>query len=285
MNVSKKGIDLIKEFEGFYSKAYKCPAGVWTIGFGTTNSDYKYTNFKVSSGKVVSKQKAEEFLNTTLKAKYVPHVMKYYDKYHFNQNQFDALVSFCYNIGSIDQLVGNGSYSIDSISNNILNFNHCNGKVLSGLTRRRKAERELFIKPIKIVNTKVLSPAVNYTVNCDSLNVRTGPGIQYSVSDVIHKNKQVCIVEVYGNFGRISNTNNWVSISYLKKVASNSKINYETYIVNCDSLNIRSGPGVGFEIIRIVHRNNELNIVEKSGTWGRLSNTNNWVNLKYARKK
>ena len=70
--------------------------------------------------------------------------INYDKKYKWNQNQFDALLSFTYNIGSIDQLTNNGKRTINEISNKIPEYNKVNGKPLQGLTRRRRFEKQLF---------------------------------------------------------------------------------------------------------------------------------------------
>lgn len=148
MKVSQKGIDLIKEFEGCQTKAYKDPVGVWTIGFGTTNADKSITGVEIRQGLIITKTVAENWLKLTIDKKYGAKVSKYDSKYHWNQNQFDALVSFAYNIGSIDQLTQNGTRSIKEISEKILAYNKACGKVLTGLTRRRQAEKKLFDTPV-----------------------------------------------------------------------------------------------------------------------------------------
>lgn len=139
MKISKRGIDLIKQFEGCRLTAYKDPAGVWTIGYGHTKS--------VKQGMKITQEQAEELLKKDL-AVYEAKVEKY-SKYNWNQNQFDALVSFAYNIGSIDQLTSNGRRSIKTISDKILEYNKAGGKTLEGLVRRRKAEKELFDKAVE----------------------------------------------------------------------------------------------------------------------------------------
>ena len=89
MKTSPKGIALIKEFEGLRLKAYKCPGGVWTIGYGHTAG--------VKPGMVISERQAEEYLKADIIA---------FEKYlnslglAINQNQFDALISFIYNVGT-----------------------------------------------------------------------------------------------------------------------------------------------------------------------------------------
>lgn len=139
MKTSKNGINLIKKFEGCQLKAYKCAAGVWTIGYGHTAG--------VKSTNVITQEKAEEYLKEDL-TKYEKNVEKYNSKYGWNQNEFDALVSFAFNIGSIDKLTANGTRSRATIADKILLYNNAGGKVLTGLKERRKAERELFLTPV-----------------------------------------------------------------------------------------------------------------------------------------
>lgn len=152
LTVSNKGINLIKRFEGCRLEAYKCPAGVWTIGYGTTNADKAILEAVLGKGATVKKglkitqKQAETLLKKSVAKKYDSKVNKYYKKYKFNQNQFDALVSFAYNIGSIDGLTANGTRTIVQISSKILAYDKAGGKVLPGLTRRRKAEKALFDK-------------------------------------------------------------------------------------------------------------------------------------------
>ena len=140
MKTSQNGIDLIKKFEGCRLKAYKCAAGVWTIGYGHTNG--------VKSTNVITQEKAEELLKKDLE-KYEKNVEKYNGKYGWNQNEFDALVSFAFNLGSIDKLTINGTRSRATIAEKMLAYNNAGGRVLAGLTERRKAERELFLTPVQ----------------------------------------------------------------------------------------------------------------------------------------
>jgi GH24 family phage-related lysozyme (muramidase) len=65
-SVSARGLAIIKEFEGFYSKAYRCPAGVWTIGYGTTDSDKSITGTSIYPGLTISEAKASEWLKKNL---------------------------------------------------------------------------------------------------------------------------------------------------------------------------------------------------------------------------
>ena len=144
--VSQNGIKLIKEFEGCRLKAYKDAVGVWTIGYGTTNSDKSITGTTIKSGLTISQATADKWLKKSLDTKYGPKVNKYDSKYKWTQNEFDALISFAYNIGSIDQLTANGSRSRATIANKMLEYVHAGGQVLPGLVRRRQAEHDLFVK-------------------------------------------------------------------------------------------------------------------------------------------
>jgi GH24 family phage-related lysozyme (muramidase) len=145
LQISQKGIDLIKEFEECKLEAYKCPAGVWTIGYGTTDADYSITKTKIKAGLKISKQQAEKWLRQSVNKKYSPKVNKYNNKYHWTQNEFDAMVSFAYNLGSIDELTANGKRTKKDIAQKMLLYNKAKGKLLPGLTRRRKAEQKLFL--------------------------------------------------------------------------------------------------------------------------------------------
>lgn len=166
MKISQNGLKLIEEFEGCRLVAYQDSVGVWTIGYGHTKG--------VKKGQAITKEQAEHYLQSDVgNAEKV--VNKYYDRYKWNQNQFDALVSFAFNIGSIDQLTAKGTRSIAEISNKILAYNKAGGKALAGLTRRRKAEKLLFDK--KAVNsTPKEEKAENgaKTEACDMATLRRG---------------------------------------------------------------------------------------------------------------
>ena len=148
MKISEKGLALIKEFEGCQLTAYQDEVGVWTIGYGITNADKSITGTTIKKGLKITKEKAEEWLEECLNRIYAYKIMKYDVRYNWNQNEFDALVSFAFNIGSIDQLTANGSRSKSVIGNKLLEYNKAGGKVYAGLTRRRKAERDLFLTPV-----------------------------------------------------------------------------------------------------------------------------------------
>lgn len=136
MKISEKGIELIKKFEGCQLKAYKCAGGVWTIGYGHTNG--------VKATDIITNAQATEYLKEDLK-KYEETVEKYNKIYNWAQNEFDAMVSFAFNIGNIDQLTAKGTRSSEEITEKMLCYNKAGGKILAGLTKRRKEEKELFM--------------------------------------------------------------------------------------------------------------------------------------------
>ena len=148
MKISSKGIKLIKEFEGCQLTSYYCKGNEITIGWGTTNADKDITGTAIKKGMKISQSTADKWLIECLDKRYAPKVMKYDPIYHWNQNQFDAMMSFCYNIGSIDQLTADGTRSIKTIAEKMLLYNKAGGRVLAGLTRRRKAEHKLFVEPV-----------------------------------------------------------------------------------------------------------------------------------------
>jgi lysozyme len=144
MKISKEGKDLIKLFEGLRLKAYKCSAGVWTIGYG--NTFYENGN-KVQPNDLISKERAEELFNLLL-PKY-ERIVNNKLKVDVKQNEFDALVSHTYNTGGSTTLfkLVNMNSDKEKIKYWFLNkYITANGKVLKGLKNRRLKEWELFNK-------------------------------------------------------------------------------------------------------------------------------------------
>lgn len=137
MKISEKGLDLIKKFEGCKLTAYRCPAGVLTIGYGHTGADVK-------EGQKITQKKANELLKADVE-KFEKHVNTYKKYYYFTQNEFDALVSFAFNIGNINQLTKYGKRNKGIIADKILQYTKAGGKTLSGLVKRRRAEHDMFI--------------------------------------------------------------------------------------------------------------------------------------------
>lgn len=137
MKINAKGLEIIRSFEGcVLSAAYRCSAGVLTIGYGHTSGVYE--------GMKITQEEAEDFLINDLRV-FEHHVENFNDKYNFTSNEFSALVSFAFNVGSISGLTANGTRSKATIADKIPLYDKCNGKKLEGLRRRREAERNLFL--------------------------------------------------------------------------------------------------------------------------------------------
>ena len=139
MQTSQRGIDLIKRFEGLRLSAYKCPADVWTIGYGTTAG--------VKEGQIITKERAEELLRDDVK-RFEDQVLRLV-KVPLTQGQLDALVSFTYNLGAANlgnstllRLLNAGDYK--GAASQFGRWTKAGGKELPGLVKRRAAERSLF---------------------------------------------------------------------------------------------------------------------------------------------
>lgn len=148
MIVSKNGLDLIKGFEGLSLKPYLCPAGIPTIGYGST---YYPDGKKVTmQDELITEQRACEMLEFIANKDFGSNINKVV-KVPLTQNQFDALVSFSYNLGNKNfnwsTLLKKINLSdFESASLEFGRWNQAGGKILSGLVLRRQKERELFLK-------------------------------------------------------------------------------------------------------------------------------------------
>lgn len=129
---------LIKKFEGCELKAYKCPAGVWTIGYGHT--------YGVKKGDIITKEQAEHWLNNELEkfTSYLENLLTV----EVTENQFAALLSFIYNLGynnlknsTLLRKINSGDITA---SDEFLRWNKAGGVVLKGLIKRREEEKKLY---------------------------------------------------------------------------------------------------------------------------------------------
>lgn len=144
MKTSPAGIALIQEFEGRRLEAYKCPAGIWTIGYGHTSAAGEPT---VTPGMVITKQEAVDILKRDL-VKYESAVDRLVTV-PLSQNQFDALVSFTYNVGegalsksTLLKKLNRGEYA--AVPAELMKWTKGGGKELPGLVRRRRAEAAMW---------------------------------------------------------------------------------------------------------------------------------------------
>ena len=140
MRTSQQGIDLVKRFEGFSPVAYLCPAGVWTIGYGHTAD--------VHEGDSIDGDTAEDFLREDLTS--AEGAVEKYVKVPLKQWQFDALVSFTFNLGAGNLYSStllkkvNRNPDDTSIRQEFEKWVYAGGRVLQGLVDRRKAEADMY---------------------------------------------------------------------------------------------------------------------------------------------
>ena len=139
MKISQEGLSLIKKFEGCEYNAYKCAANVWTIGYGHTAD--------VKEGDLVTQQQADKLLEEDISI--FEEIVDESVTVPLHQNQFDALVSWTFNLGggnlnasSMLKVLNKGDY--EDVPAQIKRWNKAGGKVLEGLVRRREAEALLF---------------------------------------------------------------------------------------------------------------------------------------------
>jgi lysozyme len=142
---SSKCISIIKTFEGFSTEPYKCPAGVWTIGYGSTR--YADGTRVSANDKPITENEATSIMYSTLQT-YIDAVNRYI-YVNITQNQFDALVSFAYNLGTkallnstLLRMINDSNFL--GASQEFGKWVHADGKVFEGLVARREQERILF---------------------------------------------------------------------------------------------------------------------------------------------
>lgn len=145
MEINKAGKDLIKRFEGCKLKAYKCPANVWTIGFGNT---FYEDGTKVKEGEVITQERADELFDIII-SDFV-RMTDVLVKSNVTENNFSALVSFTFNVGTGNLKKStllkkvNANPKDPSIKAEFMKWTKANNVVLKGLVRRREAEAKLY---------------------------------------------------------------------------------------------------------------------------------------------
>lgn len=202
MRTNKKGIELIKKWEGYRDKAYICKGGVCTIGYGHTQS--------TELGTTCTKEQAEQWLFEDIE-KAEKQVEKYDSTYHFTDNEFSALVSFAFNVGNINQLTANGTRSREKIRVAWLKYNKAGGKVLDGLKKRRAEELKLF-------DNNELKKVV--CTNGGNLRIRAQPNTQSRIVARIPNGEKVSVLESGYKWDKVfyKYTIGYVYNTYLKEV-------------------------------------------------------------------
>ena len=166
MKTSEKGLKLIKKFEGCRLTAYKAlpTEKYYTIGYGHCGSDVK-------KGQTITQEDADTLLAKDVKK--FEYRVNAYEKYNWTQHEFDALVSFAYNIGNIDGLTNYGQRSKEMIAEKMLLYVKSGGQTVNGLVKRRQAEKLLFLA--KEMEVKKISDF--YVKTLPNYNLRTEPNI------------------------------------------------------------------------------------------------------------
>lgn len=161
---SKKGIELIKHWEGYEKVAYVCPGGVLTTGYGHTNSSPTANIYPVYEGKVVTEEQAHQQLVEDLV--YYENVVNGQIKGRCTQEMFDAMVSFTYNLGGgafrdslIDDYTNSGEYK--KATDQMKLYVNANGKPLQGLINRRNDEVKLYESNLPSANKTIISQQIH----------------------------------------------------------------------------------------------------------------------------
>lgn len=148
MKLNQSGIELMHEFEGLKLTSYLCPANKWTIGYGNT---FYENGTKVQPNQTITKSRALELFRNVVNNSFSQPIRNLL-KVELNENQFSALVCFAYNVGMGNLRKStllrkvNSNPNDETIRNEFLKWNKAGGKVLTGLTRRRTAEANLYFE-------------------------------------------------------------------------------------------------------------------------------------------
>ena len=181
MNISNKGLELIKSYEGCRLSSYKCPSNKWTIGWGHTKNVYE--------GMTITQEQADQFLFEDVQ-RFVNAVNQYQVRFNFNQAEFDSLTSFTYNCGegSLANVMSCCNTKQEIAEECKLYNKSSDGQILNGLVRRREEEYKLFMSGSSSSNNTTV--AANN--NCSSyhedgefffntkVRIRTAPSLDAS---------------------------------------------------------------------------------------------------------
>ena len=148
MKTNESGITLIKSFEGLRLKSYKCPSGIWTVGYGHTGKD-------VNPGMTITREEAEALLKKDIELFEIGVEKVIDENITLTSNQFSALVSFSFNVGlenfkksTLLKLINSGHKDdLELIHKQFSRWVYANKKVLPGLVKRREAEFKLYSTP------------------------------------------------------------------------------------------------------------------------------------------
>jgi len=230
MEISDFGLNLIKSFEGYYAEPYE-DYSHWSIGYGTyvcPIDEDPYDYFPTG----ISRAEADLLFRSRLDI-YINGLNNFLVKYQIrvNQNQFDALASFTYNVGqniwtrsednfTLKRILIRGDYTEEEITDAFYMWRHAGGQELAGLVRRRLREAALFNSDINVTDPESQGYVVsNYIVNASYLTVRDGPGTSYTSIGSLPRNSLIQTIMVDESGKWVFTTYNalfgWVNADYL----------------------------------------------------------------------
>lgn len=205
----------IKNYEGLRLKAYKCSAGKWTIGYGRTTN--------VKEGDTCTKEQAEKWFEEEYQR--FKRIVKSYVRVPVNDNQLGALTSFAYNCGlaslktsTLLKKLNNKDYK--GAADEFLRWNKVNGKPVEGLTKRRKAEREMFLKAMNIQENKK-EKKLPYKVKTNAeLNIRVKADLRSKIIRTTKKGEILTVWATTKTNGRLwgKNNNEWFCLDYCTEI-------------------------------------------------------------------
>ncbi|MBE6687260.1 MAG: CHAP domain-containing protein [Ruminococcaceae bacterium] len=234
--ISNDGIELIKGLEGFSQYAY-WDVSQWSIGYGTGCAENEYPNG-------ITEAQAETLLRSAI-VKYELYLNEFLVEYNItlNQNQYDALVSFTYNLGNIwgtdftlrTYLInGINNYTDDQIKAAFGEKVSAGGQVLEGLVARRNKEAEFFLAGGGTSETV----SAKYVTNTAWLAMREGPGSSYTQITSLPKGAELNVTQIYNNWGYATYGSyaGWVSLNYCDLVNNTGKDYTITFDANGGTL-------------------------------------------------
>ena len=295
MDISENGIEFIKSQEGFSAKAYY-DYGQWSIGYGSKCEENEYPNG-------ITESQAEALLVEQLQT-YIGYVNDFLNDYDItvNQNQFDALTSFTYNLGNVwdnyrDEngeatfllktylINGVGNYTDEQIKTAFGNWCNAGGKPLAGLIKRRAAEAELFLTPT--------DTSEQWRVTASSgLRLRASASTSSSGLDVIPTGTALIITEK-----KTAGDYNWGKTTYAGKTGwcalyeiVREETGNEIWIIDDapSGMRLRSGAGTSYTTIATIPNNTRITVTQKKtvsgATWGKTSyaGKTGWCSLQYS---
>ena len=305
MSISENGLSLIKEFEGFLQYA-QWDYSQWSIGYGTGVDKDAYPDG-------ITEAEADRLLRNVV-IRYEGYVNSFISKYNIQitQNQYDALVSFTYNLGNVwsydsqvtirDYLInGISNYSAEEIKDAFGLWCKAGGQVLDGLVRRRAREAELFLSDHDYNKDSKTMEKWRIT-SATGVRLRSGSSTSAEIIDVLPYKYVAAVTEKIENEGFLwgktiyNGKSGWTVLDYAEHLSgevavdekTNDDIQEKWRITSYNGVNLRLKPGLSAEKTGLLNYNDIIMVYEKDEadgyTWGRTNYNNKpgWCVLDYA---